>query len=185
MSQKPIPSNIEQSLSIRSFQWSDWNDLWQLRSTQLAERNITLETNPSQPDLSSPYEEDYHRIDQVYLTGRGNFWIAWVDKQPVGHIGAQDIDDHIELRRMYVRDEYRHCGIGTHLLQTLIEHCKSHQIPVIGLWTDEHGTGRSLYRKMGFREIEFAGKVPKFLTNTKNEIRMRLALKDTIASNKV
>jgi len=72
--------------------------LWQLRKHQLAEDGIIVDTLPDQPDLSSPYEEDYHRIDQVYLKARGNFWIAWIDDLPLGHIGAQDKGDYIELR---------------------------------------------------------------------------------------
>jgi len=69
---------------------------------------------------------DMERIDEAYLKARGNFWIAWVDDQPVGRIGAQDLGEYVELRRMYVRKEFRRPGIGSLLAQTLIElkmHC--------------------------------------------------------------
>ena len=67
---------------------------------------------------------DMERINVAYLTGRGNFWIAWIDDQPVGHVGAQDYGDFIELRRMYVRKEFRRLGIGSALVQALIDHCR-------------------------------------------------------------
>jgi len=52
------------------------------------------ETNPNYPEM------DMERIDEAYLKARGNFWIAWVDDQPVGRIGAQDLGEYVELRRM-------------------------------------------------------------------------------------
>src|SRR5258707_15829393 len=51
---------------------------------------IAIDALPNKPDLTTPYEEDYHRIDQVYLAAKGNFWIAWMDDLPVGNIGAED-----------------------------------------------------------------------------------------------
>jgi hypothetical protein len=84
------------------FDWQGWSALWKLRSHQLAERGIVVTVPPDRPDLCSPYERDYHRMDQVYLTGSGGFWIAWKGATPVGHIGAQDTGSVVELRRMYV-----------------------------------------------------------------------------------
>src|SRR6266540_4199272 len=94
---------IDIPLLIQPFQWQDWNGLWQLRKHQLAEQGITIDTLPTEPDLTSPYEEDYHRIDQVYLTTRGNFWIAWMDGLPVGNIGAEDKGAYIEQREVRMR----------------------------------------------------------------------------------
>jgi len=69
---------------IRPFQWQDWRGLWHLRNHQLVEEGIMTDYDdiPEKPNLSSPYEKDYHRIDQVYLAARGNFWIAWMGDLP-------------------------------------------------------------------------------------------------------
>lgn len=131
---------------------------------------------PEKPNLSSPYEKDYHRIDQVYLAARGNFWIAWMDDLPVGHIGAEDKGDYIELRRMYVRAEYRRRGIGTLLVQALIKHCIEQRVSIVKLWTAEDGPGRFLYEKCGFRQVETADEEPGGEVDHNSEIRMRLAL---------
>jgi GNAT superfamily N-acetyltransferase len=164
---------------IKPFQWEDWNGLWQLRTRQLAEEGIMTDGElPEKPDLSSPYEQDYHRIDQVYLAARGNFWIAWMDALPVGHIGAEDKGDHVELRRMYVRSEYRRHGIGTLLVQALIKHCIEQKVGIVELWTANDGPGRFLYEKLGFRQVEIAGEELDGTTDDNNEIRMRLALTD-------
>ena len=83
-------------------------------------------------------------------------WIAWKNNQPVGHVGAQDMGDYIELRRMYVRKMYRRAGIGTQLVGMLIDHCRQHGIRFIKLWTDPDGPGRLLYKNFYFQEVENA-----------------------------
>ncbi len=163
-------------VSIEAFQWKSWNALWHLRTHQLAEQGIAIADEvPSQPDLNSPYEKDYHRLGQVYQKSRGNFWIAWIDDDPVGHIGAEDKEVYIELRRMYVRQEYRRLGIGTQLVQVLIERCRDQKVSKIELWTAKNGLGHFLYEKLGFLEVK---KDKKTVTNEKGEIRMRVVLRE-------
>jgi GNAT superfamily N-acetyltransferase len=185
----PLPlkrpeGKFDNTLIIKPFGWEDWNALWQLRSFQLVEQGILVDPTPGSPDLSSPYEHDYHRIESIYLNGRGNFWIAWLGDQPVGHIGAQDMGDFIELRRMYVRDSFRRCGIGTHLVCRLIDRCGYQGVDLIKLWTDRAGPGWMLYKKLGFREVEMANEDTKWITNEKGEIRMTLTLNCKSESNK-
>jgi GNAT superfamily N-acetyltransferase len=149
-----MPGENQTEVLILPFRWEDWEALRQLRDHQLQELGISPDPNPNQSDLSSPYEQDYHRLDQVYQKDNGNFWIARLGKFPVGHIGAQDMETHIELRRMYVRKEYRRLGVGTQLVQTLIDHCCANNVNVIELWTDAQGPGRFLYEKLGICEVE-------------------------------
>ncbi len=169
-------------ISIKPFEWKYWNALWEIHSHHLAEYGIEIDAEPGPSDLSSPYEQDFHRIDQVYLSGAGNFWIAWVGDTPVGHIGAQDLGSVIELRRMYVRAEYRRRGIGTRLARTLIEHCITHKVKAIELWTREDGPGLSLYEKAGFRVTRGLGEEFKDVeartgySPMPGDVRMRLNL---------
>jgi GNAT superfamily N-acetyltransferase len=148
--------------------------LWLLRIDQLAENGITVENEiPGAPDLDSPYETDYHRIERVYLSGRGNFWIAWLNQEPVGHLGAEDRGDYIELRRMFVKKDCRNQGIGTKLVKALIEHCCKKNIDMIRLWTSSKGPGCYLYQKLGF--VHLKDETGSFVTD-KDEIRMFLEL---------
>ena len=163
-------------ISIEPFCWQYWNALWKLRAFQLSEIGIRLHILPGRPDLDSPYEQDYHRIDQVYQSGAGNFWLAWAGQTPVGHIGAQAFGDAVELRRMYVRPDYRRLRVGTRLVQTLIDHCVTRRVGAIELWAAEHGAGRCLYEKLGFQVVREPGREFKMVTPPEDEIRMRLEL---------
>jgi GNAT superfamily N-acetyltransferase len=167
----------------------------------LAEHGIVVDPQENPPipsqvseqiDRSSP-EWDLDYIGPVYLRGAGGFWLAWEGDTPVGHVGAQDIGGTdvpvgVELRRLYVRAEYRRRGIGTCLVQALIEHCAARRalccVPLaIELWTAREGLGHKLYAKLGFRWTEQPG--PEFARVEaetgyrpgEDEIRMRLDLK--------
>ncbi|MEI8190473.1 MAG: GNAT family N-acetyltransferase [candidate division NC10 bacterium] len=108
--------------------------------------------------------------------GRGNFWLAWAGDQPAGYVGAQDMGNYVELRRMYVRSEYRRHGIGAMLVRALIEHCKKQEASPVKLWTSEGGPGRYLYAKLGFRAVELSGDELGHIRTHDGEIRMLLEL---------
>jgi len=165
-------------VEVRAFTWAQWPALWALRFAQLAEQGIRVaDSPPAAPDLDSPYEVDYHRLDQVYLAGAGGFWLAWAEGAPVGHVGAQDLGGGaIELRRMYVRAEYRRQGIGSLLVRTLIAHCAARGAAAIELWTAPAGPGRWLYGQLGFRRAVAPGPEFAVIPPNENEIRMRLDL---------
>lgn len=169
-------------IMIKPFDWSDWEAMWRVRMDQLAEAGIPVEGAVDPPDFTIVYDEgntdrhevDMDRIDLCYLTGRGNFWIAYADGIPVGYVGAQDRGRFIELRRMYVRQEYRRMGIGTQLVQALIEHCRARGIPSIRLWTAPDGMGHYLYARFGFRQVQPEGDEAQQPSALQGEMRMCL-----------
>lgn len=167
---------------IKPFTWDDWFDMWKLQAFHLAEGGIIVDlADQGPPDFTLAYDEtnpnypemDMERIDLAYLSGRGNFWMAWIDNQPVGGVGAQDLGGFVELRRMYVRQEYRRLGIGTLLVRALIEHCQQAGVPEIRLWTEKEGPGRFLYSNLGFRQVEPLGEDRNHFRFLQGEIRMQ------------
>ena len=176
---------LETKIVVKPFRWEDWYAMWEVQAHHLAEGGIRIDLSAQgPPDFDLVYDEtnpnypemDMERIDEAYLKGRGNFWLAWVDGQPVGFVGAQDMGDFVELRRMYVWDRYRRLGIGYLLVQALIEHCRQQQVSAVRLWTESDGPGRFLYIKHGFRQVALeAGELCHFRA-LNGEIRMRLDL---------
>ena len=156
----------------------------QLRVFQLAEKGIIVDSVPDEPDVESPYDRDLHRMEEIYLAGRGGFWIARAGELPVGHIGGQDMGVHIELRRMYVRSAYRRRGIGALLVHTLITACRHQGVAAIKLWTNIDGPGQSLYARLGFRHISADGEDTQAVNDPSDQIRMCLILNDSIAGQK-
>ena len=184
---------MAEPIAVKRFEWAHWAALWQLVGAHLAELGIVLDPEelissipPQKPDqvVRGEYEWDLHYIGVIYMRGAGGFWLAWEGDTPVGHVGAQDLGaTGVELRRMYVRAEYRRRGIGTRLVQALIEHCAANGAHAIELWTERGGLGHRLYAKLGFRQTDLPG--PEYgrveaetgYRPGADEIRMRLDLK--------
>ncbi|MEZ4618432.1 MAG: hypothetical protein R2867_23360 [Caldilineaceae bacterium] len=93
--------------TITQYTPTQWKPLWQLRFAHLAEQGIIVPEDaiPTVPGLPAhdTYERDLNRIDEVYLSGAGGFWLAWQRDAPVGYVGGQDLGGVMELRRMYVK----------------------------------------------------------------------------------
>jgi GNAT superfamily N-acetyltransferase len=174
----------DSAITIRPYAPEDWHDLWKIRQRQLAESGIVIPSSaiPSHPIDAEPgdHEWDYHHMGRIYLRGRGGFWIAWEDDTPVGHVAAQDLGAGVELRRMYVRPEYRRRGIGALLVERLVAHCVARGVRAIELWTSRSGLGRRVYESCGFHEVANPGTgFADVITATRyhpggDEIRMRL-----------
>jgi GNAT superfamily N-acetyltransferase len=186
---------MPEPIVVKPFEWAHWIPMWQLVHAHLAEDDIILGPEdippippqaPEQIDRSG-YEWDLEYIGPIYLRGAGGFWLAWCGNMPAGHVGAQDLSGTdvcvgVELRRMYVRAEYRRRGIGTRLVQALIEHCVVKGARAIELWTAQEGSGHALYARLGFVPMDQPGSgYERVATETgyqpgPDEIRMRLDL---------
>lgn len=107
---------------------------------------VTLE---AQPDLQ--------QIPEVYQTGKGNFWVALNDEQPVGTIGLIDIGENIGvIRKMFVHAAYRGAahGVAHQLLQTLLQWAEQQQMKSLYLGTvDILQASHRFYEKNGFTRI--------------------------------
>ncbi len=113
-------------ITVKHCQREDQNAVEELSNHHLAEQGIIVDSEEEAANQDTDeYESDLDHIDEVYQSGDGGFWIAWLGDTPVGHLGAQDLGGVLELRRMYVREEFRRGGIGTLLVRSLIEHCTS------------------------------------------------------------
>jgi len=180
------PRSADPAITIKPFAPDHWFDLWAVRTAQLAEHGIFADANtaipeyPPPPGVDEKYDWDFYHIDQVYLCGAGDFWLAWYAGHPVGYVGGQDVGGAIELRSMYVQASHRRRRVGTHLVEALIAHSRTQGIRTIELWTAADGPGRQLYRSVGFRKtegpgVEFEGIVAQIrYTPGADEIRMRL-----------
>jgi len=151
------------NVRVKYYRLTDQDVVDELQVHHLAEQGIIIESvedidSEEEDQDDNQYESDLDHIDEVYVSGDGGFWIAWSAETPVGHIGAQDIGGFVELRRMYVREKFRRRGIGTLLVRSLIEHCKSEGIRAIQLFTHRDRPGRYMYKKkLGFRKTDEPG----------------------------
>lgn len=102
------------------------------------------------------YEEEIQHLEDKYGLPEGRLYLAYNDGKPAGCIGLRKIDDNTcEMKRLYVRPEFRGKHIGNVLIKKVIEDASQIGYSHMLLDTDpflESAIG--LYKRFGFYEIE-------------------------------
>ncbi len=101
------------------------------------------------------FPNELKTIDKQYSKPTGALLLAYKNSIPVGCVGIREFDkDAAELKRMYVKTEYRKYKIGMKLLELIVEIAKELNYKSIRLDTLPTMTNaQSLYRSFGFSEI--------------------------------
>ncbi len=109
---------------------------------------------------------------------QGCLLIATLEDHPVGCIGFRRLEDKVcELKRLYIRPEYRGKHIGRHLGETLIEQARRSGYKIIRLETATFMLGaHKLYQRLGFKVCEPYYEIPESLR--KFAFFMELSLSD-------
>ena len=83
------------------------------------------------------------------------FFVLRDDEVPAGCSGVQLFGtEYGELKRMYVRPQFRGLGFGKLLLNHLADHARAHGVGLLRLETGIHqAEAISLYERMGFQRI--------------------------------
>lgn len=102
------------------------------------------------------YENELAELPGEYAPPDGRLVLAIVDGDAVGCIGLRKINDTIcELKRMYVRPDFRGKGIGRSLAEIVIEEARKIGYKAMRFDTiDTMKEAISLYRSFGFKEID-------------------------------
>lgn len=95
--------------------------------------------------------------EHFYYNQSYNFWYAVDDKgKIIGSIGLKQVGPAIgEVKKMFVRKEYRSVGVSQKLLETLIKAAQKHGFKTLVLGTVEKLTrAHRFYEKYGFKQIQ-------------------------------
>ncbi len=114
-------------------------------------------------ELESRYPEDganFFRLEPHEVSdGRGGFFIAYADGEPVGCGAVRRIEPTVaEIKRMYVAPDARGRGVGGHILCELEAEAVRLGVRRIVLETGpRQPEAIALYRRSGFDEIPLFG----------------------------
>ncbi len=100
-------------------------------------------------------DESQHGYSIEKLLSEGvAFFMVRVDGAPTGCGGVQIFSEYGELKRMYIRPEFRGQGLGRLLVEHLADHARGHGTRLLRLETGIYQTDAiRLYERMGFYEI--------------------------------
>ncbi|MDA0196909.1 MAG: GNAT family N-acetyltransferase [Bacteroidetes bacterium] len=101
------------------------------------------------------YDTELSQLPWKYAIPDGCLMLAYSDDQPVGCVAFRKIGNGIcEMKRLYVSEPFLGIGIGSQLIERIIEKARKAGYEVIKL--DTHPTmkkARKLYEQFGFKEI--------------------------------
>ncbi len=102
------------------------------------------------------YEEEIKNLEGKYGAPYGRLYLAYDKEEPAGCIGLRRLDaQRCEMKRFYVRPQFRGKGIGTGLVRKIIADAK--EIGYTAMFLDtlpflEHAL--HIYTRLGFYRIE-------------------------------
>ena len=103
------------------------------------------------------FEQELKELPGRYALPEGRLLLALSDKRLAGCIALRKIGEGTcEMKRLYVRPEFRGQGIGRRLTTTLIEEARKAGYARMRLDTlpAKMKEAEAVYRKLGFTEIE-------------------------------
>lgn len=120
--------------------------------------NVLMETDSTFKDYLQlqNYEQEVEHLEEKYGKPYGRLYIAFLDGKLAGCIALKKIDEeNCEMKRLYVRSEFRGKHIGNVLAEKIIDEARKIGYKSILLDTLPFLTSAiKLYKKMGFYEIE-------------------------------
>ena len=101
-----------------------------------------------------PPESRHGFSAQKLIAQRVAFFVLRADGQPAGCGGIKLFPEFGELKRMFVRSQFRGRGFGKLLLNHLAAHARAHDVTLLRLETGIHQTfAIRLYERVGFYQI--------------------------------
>ena len=107
--------------------------------------------------IDGALNHDLAHVEQSYLQRQdSNFWIAELDGQVVGSIGAYRRDDEeAEIRRLAVDRSARRQGVASRLMDEAEEFCRSAGYARAIVWTANHMSAAIAFlQHRGYHELE-------------------------------
>ena len=113
--------------------------------------------------------ENKNNLNSTYFVVKGN-------EEIVGFAGIVKMVDEIDIMNIVVKKSKRKLGIGSALLQKIIEFSKEQKATSITLEVNyKNNTAIALYQKFGFKQV---GLRKKYYHNTDDAILMTLSIEE-------
>lgn len=102
------------------------------------------------------YDDELKHLESKYGLPFGRLYLAYYDNQLAGCIGLKMIDDkNCEMKRLFVKPEFRGKHIGNKLVQAIIEDAKAIKYEYMFLDTLPFlNSAIRMYKEIGFYEID-------------------------------
>ncbi|MBR2241268.1 MAG: ribosomal protein S18-alanine N-acetyltransferase [Clostridia bacterium] len=141
--------------------------------------------------ISKMMLDDFNQIKDILISDFDDFWnvntleqelnnensyylVAKIENEIVGFAGMKSVLDEADIMNIVTKKDKRNSGIGTALLENLLNTAKKKKIKKITLEVNESNSSAiHLYKNFGFKEICIR---EKYYNKTDNALIMQLSL---------
>ncbi len=101
------------------------------------------------------YDKEITHLSERYSAPKGDLLLAYVDGKLAGTVAVHEFKPgSAEMKRLFVRSEFRHYGVGKKLIAEIIKSAKALNYDQILLDTlEKMQSAVNLYHKFGFKNI--------------------------------
>ncbi|HMS25762.1 MAG TPA: GNAT family N-acetyltransferase [Burkholderiaceae bacterium] len=105
------------------------------------------------------FDAELANLPGDYSPPRGALLLAWVDQTLAGCCALRPIDSSdyanaAEMKRLFVRPEFRGLGLGRQLAESILDAARLNSFDCVLLDTlDDMEIARAMYEDLGFKEI--------------------------------
>ncbi|MBO6017463.1 MAG: GNAT family N-acetyltransferase, partial [Oscillospiraceae bacterium] len=102
------------------------------------------------------YDEEIAHLEEKYGLPKGRIYLVYADGNLAGCVGMKPSDEsHAELKRLYVRPEFRGRNLGEQLVRRIMDDAREEGYAFLRLDTlPGLKSALKLYRRLGFYEVE-------------------------------
>jgi ribosomal protein S18 acetylase RimI-like enzyme len=108
------------------------------------------------PEEVQAFQMQLSELPAEFAPPKGCLFLAMYGEQPAGCVGLRDLGDAIcEMKRLYVKPEFRGLKIGRKLMESIITEARTIGYSAIrGDTIPSMQAAKTLYISLGFKEIE-------------------------------
>lgn len=102
------------------------------------------------------FDEELANLPGKYAAPAGRLFLIYADEKLAGGVALRELEDGIcEMKRLYIRDEFRGLGIGNFLIENLIAEARriGYRTMRLDTYPPKMAKAARLYESHGFREI--------------------------------
>lgn len=101
------------------------------------------------------YDEELAHLEEKYGEPAGRLFLVRCDGQDAGCVAIRKLEDGVcELKRVYLRPEYRGHGVGRAMMERIIDEARAEGYTLMRLDTTPYlDAAYALYEKLGFYVI--------------------------------
>lgn len=144
------------TIGLRPALSGDEEFLFSVYASTRAEEMALVDWTPAQKDAFLRMQ--FHAQDQYYKEyySGAEFQVILLDGQPVGRLYVHRMMDEIHVLDISLLPLYRGQGIGTHLLNAILEEGTEKNLPVT-IYVEQFNPAMHFYERLGFRLAEERG----------------------------